>query len=879
MAELETDLTTSPTNYTTSPSIAKAGSGNSTGTPTDSAKSRQNTGSPPVNVTNGTSTVTQPNLRSCVTCRKRKVRCDKRHPCSNCNKAAIECVFPGPGRAPRRSRKPPDAELLARLRRLEGVVQHLGKNLDEEGEKSEEAPKDEPMSVPTQDGAESAAKCVEEEVKIPKACGMFNGPEPRKKSLDGVSTEFGRLVVDEGRSRYVSNKFWNSMSEEVSLIHFSVFPSRISICIIIAKSDISMLFHTADYLAQIAEMQDILDDPTDDEDDYPSPGSGSSASANHQGFIFSFSSTILSLRNFHPPANHIMTYWEVYKENVDPLMKVFHRPSVEKTLLEATRDLDHISKPLEVLMFSIYFAAVTSLCNEECMDMTGMDKESALKKYRFAFEQAMARAGFLSTTELVILQAFTVFLICVRRHDDTRFVWTLTGLLIRLAQSLGLHRDGEQFGLSPLETEMRRRLWWTLIHVDLRASEDHGSDPTILDQTFDTRFPLNINDEDINASMKEPPPEHEGATEMTFDLIRFTVSTTARRLSYSPPGRSKCSDKQPKSFSLEHKERLIEELHQHIEKKYLRHCNMNIPVHWVAGTVLRLVLAKMWLIVHHPLQREDFDSKELSKETKDRLFRTSVDIIQWSNVLESEASTKKWGWLFRTYVQWHAVVFVLSQLCIRTRGPEVDRAWQVINEVISGFDMRLSAQKRGMLWKPMRKLMARAQAVRARELEQQKMFPLDGSLGPVAAGVGATMDPVSMSGSDMNFVMGNNGGNRGLPLTENSLPSTTNGLQTYLTVDPAQSTMMDQQEWLYNDPAFPQPSQMFNMVANTNGNMDMTVMNEMDASPNGLRSSGDLNWSDWDEMMKDFPEGTQQDLRPGVPAGSRPVMGGVANWW
>ncbi|KAL8942828.1 MAG: hypothetical protein Q9216_001443 [Gyalolechia sp. 2 TL-2023] len=840
MAQQETDFIASPTEYTASPPVAKTASDNSSGTPTNSAKSRQNTGSPPVHGTNGTSTVAQPNPRSCVTCRKRKVRCDKRHPCSNCNKAAIECVFPGPGRAPRRSRKPPDAELLARLRRLEGVVQHLGKNLDEEGEKSEETVKDEPMPVPAGNDAESTAKCPKEEEKIPKACGMFNGPEPpRKKSVDGVSKEFGRLVVDEGRSRYVSNKFWNSMSEE------------------------------------IAEMQDILDDPTDDEDDYPSPGSGSSASANHQGFIFSFSSTILSLRNFHPPANHIMTYWEVFKENVDPLIKVFHRPSVEKTLSEATKDLDHISKPLEVLMFSIYFAAVTSLCNEECMDMTGMDKESALKKYRFAFEQAMARAGFLSTTELVILQAFAVFLICVRRHDDTRFVWTLTGLLIRLAQSLGLHRDGEQFGLSPLETEMRRRLWWTLIHVDLRASEDHGSDPTILDQTFDTRFPLNINDEDINASMKEPPPEHEGATEMTFDLIRFTVSTTARRLSYTPPGRGKCPDK-PKLFSLETKERLIEELHQHIEKKYLRHCDMNVPVHWVAGTVLRLVLAKMWLIVHHPLQREDFDSKELSEETKDRLFRTSVDIIQWSNVLESEISTKKWGWLFRTYVQWHAVVFVLSQLCIRTGGPEVDRAWQVINEVIGGIDVHLSTQKRGMLWKPIRKLMARAQAVRARELERQKAFPLDGSLGPAAAGIEATIDPASIDGSNMNFSMDNNGGNYGLPLLDNPISSNTNGLQSYLPTTPAQPGLIDQQEWVYHDPAFPQPPQMFSMVANANGNVDMTGVNGMDASPNGLRSSGELDWSDWDEMMKDFPAGTQQDPGFGLPAGSSrtsPIMG------
>ena len=41
---------------------------------------------------------------------------------------------------------------------------------------------------------------------------------------DGKATaklvkDFGRLVVEEGRSRYVSNKFWTSLSEEVWIPH------------------------------------------------------------------------------------------------------------------------------------------------------------------------------------------------------------------------------------------------------------------------------------------------------------------------------------------------------------------------------------------------------------------------------------------------------------------------------------------------------------------------------------------------------------------------------------------------------------------------------------------------------------------------------------
>ncbi|KAK1837621.1 fungal specific transcription factor domain-containing protein, partial [Colletotrichum chrysophilum] len=37
------------------------------------------------------------NPRSCVTCRRRKVRCDKQMPCSNCRRAVIQCIFPAPG--------------------------------------------------------------------------------------------------------------------------------------------------------------------------------------------------------------------------------------------------------------------------------------------------------------------------------------------------------------------------------------------------------------------------------------------------------------------------------------------------------------------------------------------------------------------------------------------------------------------------------------------------------------------------------------------------------------------------------------------------------------------------------------------------------------
>ncbi len=590
-------------------------------------------------------------------------------------------------------------------------------------------------------------------------------------------------------------------------------------------------------------MRDILDDPTDDEDDYPSPASTSTASTNTQGFIFSFNSSVRSLREFHPSSEQIPMYWEIYKENVDPLIKIFHRPCAEETILEASQDLDHVSKPLEVMMFAIYFAVVTSLSAEECMTLFAFEKQAGLKKYRFAFEQALARASFLSTQELVVLQSFALFLNCVRRYDDSRYVWTLTGLLIRLAQALGIHRDGAKFGISPFQTEMRRRLWWQICTLDVRAAEDHGSDPSISEETFDTRLPLNINDDDIGSSSKETPKEREGWSEMTFDLIRFTVSTTVRRFSYTPVA-GPCQ-KRNAGLTLEDKEHLIEELHQYLENHYLKYCDMNVPLHWVAATVARLVMAKMWLIVHHPLKRED-GGAGLPRETQDRLFMTSVEVVKFSRLLETEKSTLKWGWLFRTYVQWHAVAFILSQLCTRTKGPEAEHGWEVIESVFEEWSDLMLASKRGMLWKPLRKLKARARAARDKELEKEAQYPLDGSLGPINPSMNAAIEPMGISDLSIDF----------LNITPSSILVDTsiqqplpgpNGSQPFIPMQQVQCTDSTN-EWIYDDSAFP---------------------------PDVLNADESLNWAGWDDMVKDF----DMEVEDGQGIVRGPGPNGMTNWW
>jgi hypothetical protein len=244
--------------------------------------------------------------------------------------------------------------------------------------------------------------------------------------------------------------------------------------------------------------------------------------------------------------------------------------------MKASSNTDSLSKAEEVLLFSIYYGAVCSLSPAQCEKQLGQDKEQLSNRFRFAVEQALARANFLNSSSLMVLQAFVLFLICVRTQDDTRLVWALSGLTTHLAQALGVHRDGTNFGLSPFETEMRRRLWWHICILDSRAAEDQGADPTFTEAFYDARLPLNINDDDISPDTRETPKERQGTTEMTFCLIRFELSAASRRVNFAGPGLANGGFGRPQK-TVEERAEMIEEIHKRMDEKYLQYCDMTVP--------------------------------------------------------------------------------------------------------------------------------------------------------------------------------------------------------------------------------------------------------------------------------------------------------------
>lgn len=289
-------------------------------------------------------------------------------------------------------------------------------------------------------------------------------------------------------------------------------------------------------------------------------------------------------------------------------------------------------------------------------------------------------------------------------------MWTLTAVAIRLAHSLRLHQEDLHSSLSPYTRELHRRLWWHICILDIHSAEDRGSDPMIHEATFTTKKPLNINDEDLDPDNMQPLSDRVGHTEMTFCLICNELSIVARRFTFMlQPAKDR--EKVTAATTIEEKISLISECEQYLRQEYLIHCDNANPIAWVAVTVTRLILARMWLAVYHPLQQEH-RSHVYPMMTRELLMQISVSILEDAHRLECEPSVVQWRWFFSSWVQWHALAVALAELCLHNRGPLVERAWAIIDQVYEPWASHIADSRRGMLWRPIQKLMNKALANR-----------------------------------------------------------------------------------------------------------------------------------------------------------------------
>jgi hypothetical protein len=85
--------------------------------------------------------------------------------------------------------------------------------------------------------------------------------------------------------------------------------------------------------------------------------------------------------------------------------------------------------------------------------------------------------------------------------------WTSAATLLSFSMSAGLHRDPSLLSgrISTFDQEMRRRLWGTIVELEIEASIDRGVRPFSTDLPFDCPPPSNLDDHEFGVASEHIP--------------------------------------------------------------------------------------------------------------------------------------------------------------------------------------------------------------------------------------------------------------------------------------------------------------------------------------------------------------------------------------
>ena len=376
--------------------------------------------------------------------------------------------------------------------------------------------------------------------------------------------------------------------------------------------------------------------------------------------------------------------WQIYLENFDPLTKIIHAPTVRPAIQKAASNTEAIPRGFEALMFAIYGAAVMTMKDDECRQRFYEPRKTLLSRYISATKAALSRAKFMATSSLVVLQALLIHIISVRDIYAPRAVWSLTGVAVRIAQSMGLERDGVSLDLPAFESEMRRRLWQLLTTHDFRTAELCGL-PKFRD--MDTRIegtkpPTNINDDQFYPGIDSLPPESNALTDIVFVALRSEFFNFAA----SNVAKFRKQGKNSSQFELNvsgtdkvEVDEAFKQVEQRLETKYIRFCDPSQPLHLLVMLASRSAMNVVRFLTHHPRRWASIEQTPLAE--RQFVWDVGIKLLEQHHMLQSNPILKPFAWHAAYFLPWHAFIHVLDTLRATPLAPDADKAWQLVSRI------------------------------------------------------------------------------------------------------------------------------------------------------------------------------------------------------
>ncbi|KAL7623372.1 hypothetical protein AAE478_007053 [Parahypoxylon ruwenzoriense] len=421
---------------------------------------------------------------SCLLCRTRKVKCDRQQPCERCVKSgeANFCEYaPRASRKPRTDSRPP----------VDARSRH------------------EPMSRPVL------------QVRLQKLEEMVNGlvytARNREHALDTPSSSDQRTET-ETRS---------DLSSPPSLAPSGgpLLPTTLG-----GEHSYVGATHWASILESIHDIQGILENETDG----PATPSPPPQKMNPDSPDVIFGKlppiTVAQAVARLPPRNKTDQLILVYFRHKFTTAPYIHTTKFQREYDNFWEDPSSASLLwISCLASMLWVASSISILKGES---TRDESEAALPEKLFALaSECLVSGDYLSakpySIEALLLHSYTEL---QKNREIDSSLWAKFGLVARLAQRMGYHRDPKYLSnVTPFEGELRRRAFFFIEVFDVLFSFQLGMPPIIRDDECDTESPSNLFDSDFDENVMALPPPRP-STEPTSTLYLSYKSKLCRLL-------------------------------------------------------------------------------------------------------------------------------------------------------------------------------------------------------------------------------------------------------------------------------------------------------------------------------------------------------------
>ncbi|KAJ5928721.1 hypothetical protein N7466_007677 [Penicillium verhagenii] len=516
---------------------------------------------------------------SCNMCRRRKLRCDRSHPCGACRERGLplSCTYPASAGATGRISKdqpPPRSTLPQRIEQLEKLIAAI---VDDANKKNN------PEQVESQD------PLGDDEDKATS--------EAEGDTQSEASEAVGHISMQDSKTTYVQDTHWTAILDGITELKDSV------------QNEVSALANQSDWTQSSSEVVFPQCEPTTHGEileGLPPRETCDRLVADYLNY------TSLPCMTYHseqydrfwenPASAHIMWVGKFY--GAMSLALMFQTDGVENRNELITR---FDQKVHQCLVLGRY---------QDCPPDT-------IETICFTLSTQFNQIGDGEVNSLIIL-----------------------GILTRLAQRMGYHRDASHFpDITPYQGEMRRRVWATVTNLDVMLSLSVGLPRLLREFQSDTAPPRNLLDSDFDEDTTELPPSRPitystpcqwlvAKTKLTTMLGIITdFSTSIRRPNYAEVMRL---DKLLLDTYLENPEFLLE--------RPLNQSLMDTPETILHRIQLVTLLAKARCVLHYRYLAAS-RSDERYSYSRSTCIGAALKILQYHRVMHQESQPG--GRLFR----------------------------------------------------------------------------------------------------------------------------------------------------------------------------------------------------------------------------------------